>query len=143
AVRGLRTGSIGTKSGKATRVHCGIDFTVEQEKEKNNNMLRILAAKLGRLRELLFDPSTDGEKRAKLEQLLQRLEDEQRKASSKVAELMGRMNTDENAAVEVSGEVAEGTLIEICQIALFVTSPLKKTRIKLDRENGKLITENL
>jgi uncharacterized protein (DUF342 family) len=143
AVRGVRTGAIGKKSGKATRIHCGIDFTVEQEKEKNNNILRILAAKLARLRELLADPSTEGEKRVKLEQLLKRLGDEQQKASSKVAELMGRINTDENAVVEVSGEIAEGTLIEICQIALFVTSPLKKTRIKLDRENGKLITENL
>jgi uncharacterized protein (DUF342 family) len=143
AVRGVRTGAIGKKSGKATRIHCGIDFTAEQEKEKNNNTLRILAAKLGRLRELLADPSADGEKRAKLEELLRRLEDEQQKASSRVAELMGRMNTDENAAIEVSGEIAEGTLIEICQIALFVTSPLKKARIKLDRENGKLMTENL
>jgi uncharacterized protein (DUF342 family) len=143
AVRGVRTGAIGKKSGKATRIHCGIDFTVEQEKEKNNNMLRILAAKLARLRELLADPSTEGEKKAKLEELLKRLGDEQQKASSRVAELMGRINTDENAVVEVSGEIAEGTLIEICQVALFVTSPLKKVRIKLDRENGKLITENL
>jgi uncharacterized protein (DUF342 family) len=143
AVRGIRAGAIGKKSGKATRIHCGIDFTVEQEKEKNNNMLRILAAKLARLRELLADPVADSEKRTKLEQLRQRLEDEQQKASSRVAELMGQMDTDENAVVEVSGEIAEGTLIEICQIALFVTTPLKKTRIKLDRENGKLITENL
>jgi uncharacterized protein (DUF342 family) len=143
AVRGVRTGAIGKKSGKATRIHCGVDFTMEQEKEKHNNMLRILAAKLARLRELLADPAADSEKRAKLEQLRQRLEDEQQKASSRVAELMGRVNTDGNAAVEVSGEIAEGTLLEICQVALFVTFPLKRVRVKLDRENGKLITENL
>jgi uncharacterized protein (DUF342 family) len=143
AVRGVRTGAIGKKSGKATRIHCGVDFTVEQEKEKNNNILRILAAKLARLRELLAESIGDSEKRAKLEQLLKRLEDEQQKASSKVAELMSRMNTDENAVIEVSGEIAEGTLLEICQIALFVTSPLKKVKIKLDRENGRLKTENL
>jgi uncharacterized protein (DUF342 family) len=143
AVRGLRTGAIGKKTGKPTRIHCGIDFTIEQEKEKNNNMLRILAAKLARLRELLADPSAEGEKKAKLEQLRLRLEEEERKASSKAAELMGRLNTDENAAVEVSGEIAEKTLIEICQVALFVTSPLKKVRIRLDKGNGKLVTENL
>jgi uncharacterized protein (DUF342 family) len=143
AVRGIRAGGIGKKSGKATRIHCGIDFTVEQEKQTNNNTLRILAAKLARLRELLADPSIESEKRAKLEELLRRLVEEQQKASSKVAELMGRLNTDENAAVEVSGEIAAGTLIEICQVALFVTTPLKKVRVKLDRENGKLITENL
>jgi hypothetical protein len=45
--------------------------------------------------------------------------------------------------VEVSGEIVPGTLIEICQIALFVDEPLKKTRIKLDKAGGKLVTENL
>jgi uncharacterized protein (DUF342 family) len=143
AVRGVCTGAIGKKSGKATRIHCGIDFTAEQEKQKNNSILRILAAKLARLRELLADPALDSEKRAKLEQLRRKLEEEQQKTSSKVAELMGRMDTDENAVLEVSGEIAAGTLIEICHIALFVTDPLKKVRIKLDRESGKLITENL
>jgi uncharacterized protein (DUF342 family) len=143
AVKGVRTGSIGKKSGKSTHIHCGIDFTVQQEKEKNNNILRILAAKLGRLRTLMEDPAMDEEKKAKLEELRRRLEAEQQKASAVVAKLMGQLNTCDTATVEVSGEIAPGTLIEICQIALFVTDPLKKVRIKLDRENGKLVTENL
>jgi len=36
-----------------------------------------------------------------------------------------------------------GTLIEICQAALFVTETLKKVRIKLDWETNKLVTERL
>ena len=143
AVRGVRAGSIGRKSGRATRIHCGIDFTVQQEKEKNNNQMRILMAKLEKLRELLAAPGVTEERRAKMEELRRRLEAEQRKAAGRIAELLGRINTDENACVEVSGEIAPGTLVEICQVALFVAEPLKRVRIRLDRAAGKVISEAL
>ena len=143
AVNGVRAGGIGKKTGKAARIHCGIDFTLEQEKEKNNGLLRILAAKLSRLKELMEDPQADEEKKAKMEVLLRRLEDEQRKAQAKITQLLGRLNASEDAIVEVKNEIVPGTLIEICQIALFVTEPLKKVRIRLDRASGKLVTEKL
>ncbi|MDR0876899.1 MAG: FapA family protein [Treponema sp.] len=142
AVRGIRAGGIGKKAGKATRIHCGIDFTLQQEKEKNNNVLRILAAKLAKLREILSG-DIDSAKREKMEELLHRLEEEQQKASSRVSDLLGQINTDENAAVEVVNEIVPGTLIEICQIALFVAEPLKHVRIRLDKASGKVISESL
>jgi len=143
AVKGLRTAGIGKKTGKAARIHCGIDFTLEQEREKSNSLFRILAAKLDSVKELLEDPGTDGEKRTKLEALQRRLEDDQQKAQAKISEILGKLNTHWNATVEVTGEIVPGTLIEICQSALFVTEPLKRVRIRLDRESSKLITENL
>jgi uncharacterized protein (DUF342 family) len=143
AVHGLKAGGIGKKTGKAPRIHCGIDFTAQQEKEKNNNKLRILAAKLARLREMMAAPEADGGKRAKMEELLHRLEEEQRKAAARVSDLLGQINTDENASVEVLGEIAAGTLIEICQVALFVTEPLRKVRVRLDKATGKVISEAL
>jgi uncharacterized protein (DUF342 family) len=141
AVHGVKTGGIGKKGGKATRIHCGVDFTVQQEKEKYNNRLRILAAKLAKLRELMAAPDTPAEKRAKMEELLNRLVEEQQTASARLTELLDQVNADEKAVVEVSGEILPGTLIEICQIALFVTEPLRKVRIRLD--NGKLSSEPL
>jgi hypothetical protein len=143
AVKGIRTGGIGRKAGKATRIHCGIDFTLQQEKEKNNNQLRILSAKLQKLREIMEAPEPNAEKRAKMEELLHRLEDEQKKTTLRISELLGTVDTDENALVEVTGEIVPGTLIEICQVALFVTEPLRKLRIRLDRAKGKLVSENL
>ena len=143
AFKGIRTGGIGKVTGKAARIHCGIDFTLEQEKEKNNSILRILAAKLRRLRELMQDPQTEAEKKEKMESLLLRLEDEQRKAQAKITELLKTQNVYEDATVEASGEIVPGTLIEICQAALFVTTPLKRVRIRLDKPTSKLITENL
>ena len=143
ALKGIRTGKIGKETGKAAKIHCGIDFTMEQEKEKNNNILRILSAKLRRLKELIGDPNADGEKKEKMESLLIRLQEEQLKVQRRVSDLLGKLNSNMNAIVEVKGEISSGTLIEICQVALYVTSPLKKVRIRLDQRNGKLITENL
>jgi uncharacterized protein (DUF342 family) len=143
AIHGVRAAGIGKKSGKPAHIHCGIDFTIQQDKEKSNGNMRILAGKLAKLRELMAVPEPDPEKRAKLEGLLHRLEGEQKKAALHIAEIMGKLDADENAHVEVSGEIAPGTLVEICQIALFVTEPLKKVRIRLDKPSGKLITAPL
>ena len=143
ALKGVRAGKIGKESGKAARIHCGIDFTQEQEKERSNSVLRILAAKLSRLRELMEDPSADEEKKEKMAILQKRLEEEQKKAQKKVSELLGKLNSYRSAVVEVRGEVSSGTLIEICQVPLQLTSPLKKVRIRLDPTNTRLITEKL
>ena len=75
--------------------------------------------------------------------MLSKLADEQVKAQAKVSDLLGKLISYEDAVVEVKGEIVPGTLIEICQIALFVTEPLKKVRIRLDRANSKLVTEKL
>jgi uncharacterized protein (DUF342 family) len=145
AIHGLRAGGIGKKLGKATQIHCGIDFILQQEKEKANNGMRILAAKMGKLRELLAAPPAEGEdpeRRTKMEELLLHLEEKQKKNAEQISDIMGKNMNDENAVVEVSGEIVPGTLIEICQIALFVTEPLRKIRIYLDKAQGKLICEN-
>ncbi|MCL2832012.1 MAG: FapA family protein [Treponema sp.] len=143
AVQGVFAGGIGKKSARAASIKCGIDFTAEQEKEKNNNMLRLLTAKLERLNQLLEEPGSDPEKKLKLEELHARLTAEQRAALDKVNELSGRININENAVVEVTGEIAAGTVIEICHAAYFVTEPIKKVRIFLDKERGKLATAPL
>jgi uncharacterized protein (DUF342 family) len=142
-VGGIRAGGIGRKAGKATRIHCGIDFTAQQEKEKYNYQLRILAAKLAKLRELIAKEGEGSEKRAKLDELIHRLEAEQKEASAKVGDLLGRIVTNDSACVEVSGEIVPGTLIEICQVALFVSEPLRRVRIKLDKTSGRVISEEL
>jgi uncharacterized protein (DUF342 family) len=150
AVQGIRTGSIGKKSGKATHIHCGVDFTALQEKEKLNYNLRIIGAKLAKLRELKeaefpqgSDEAGNSEKKAKIEETIKHLEDEQNKTTAAITAVLGRLNTFDSAAVEATGEVAPGTLIEICQIALFVTEPLHRVRIRLDRGLGKLVSESL
>ncbi|MDR0759415.1 MAG: FapA family protein [Treponema sp.] len=146
AIHGIRAGSIGRKSGKSSQIHCGVDFTLQQEQEKCNTRLRMLTAKLKKLRELMDALPAGGkspERRIKMEQLKNRLEEEREKTSRRISGLMDTVMSDENAVIEVSGEIAPGTLIEICQIALFVTEPLKRVRIYLDKRQGKLVSKGL
>ena len=143
AAKGVRAGNIGKKTGKAARIHCGVDFTLEREREKNNSILRMLAIRINRLNQQINDPETDGEKKEKMKALLQRLEGQQQKSQTRVADILGKSNIYKDAVVEVKGEIVPGSLIEICQSALFVSTPLKKVRIRLDRESDTLITEKL
>ncbi|MDR0598890.1 MAG: FapA family protein [Treponema sp.] len=153
ALKGITAGGIGKRSGKSTRIHCGVDFTAQQEKEKLTYHLRIISAKLGKLRELSAAeaaenpepaPESPGaERRKKMEEARIRLEEEQKKTGEQITAAMGKINAYEDAAVEVLGEIASGTLIEICQAAFFVTEPLRRVRIHLDRNLGRLVQEPL
>jgi uncharacterized protein (DUF342 family) len=143
AIHGIKAAVIGTQSGRATRLHCGIDFTVVQEKEKLTLKLRILVAKLQKLLDLIAGADPEGEQKKKMDELALRLEEEIDKITSRISELMDKVNADEHATVDVSGEIAPGTLIEICAIAYVVDQGLKRVRIRLDRAQGKLVHEGL
>jgi uncharacterized protein (DUF342 family) len=141
AVHSLRTGAVGRKGSPAAHIHCGVDFAAQQEKENCNNQLHTLAAKLRKLREMLDESVPDSETLAKMKALLQKLEEERKTVTDRLTKVIGNINIDERAFIEVSGEIAPGTLIEICQVALFVDEPLKRVRIRLDKEKNKLTTE--
>ena len=143
AARGVYTGNIGKKNGKAARIFCGVDFTLEREREKDNGLLRVIAIKIDRLKARINDPDTDDEKRAKMEALLKKLDGQQQQIQGRVSDLLGRCNIHKDAVVEVKGEIVSGAYIRICQSAFSVTVPLKKVRIRLDAESDILITEKL
>jgi uncharacterized protein (DUF342 family) len=143
AIKGVKAGAIGKEAGRATHIHCGIDFTLQKEQESCNKTLRDLSGKLAKLKAMLTVTSHDPARQAKIEEAVLQLEGEQKKTSSRIAELMGLVHADESAAVEVNGAIAPGTLIEICEVALFVAEPLKHVRIRLDKPGGRIISEPL
>jgi DNA-binding transcriptional MerR regulator len=147
AVQGVSTCSIGKKSGKATRIHCGVDFTALQEQDRLNHNLRNIGLMLARIEKMMNAENeaggADKGRLKKMEDAAKKLQDEQQKASAALIEVLKRLNADETAFVEVRGKIATGTLIEICQIALFVTEPLERVRLRLERAAGKIITETL
>jgi uncharacterized protein (DUF342 family) len=136
----LRTGGIGRRNGKATRIYCGIDFTIEQEKEKNNRLIKILGTRIRELRDLIATEEEVG-RRDKLLEGLNGMLEERQKAADKLAELLVKTVRNEDAVVEVSGEVVPGTFIEICQVGFLVTDPLCRVRFKLEKD--LVITEPL
>jgi uncharacterized protein len=143
AVHSLRTGAVGRKGSPPTHIHCGVDFAAQQEKENCNSQLHTIAAKLRKLREMLDESATDEVTIAKIKVLVKKLEEERKTITDRLTKVMGNINIDDNAFVEVSGEIAAGSLIEICQVALFVEEPLKRVRIRLDKERNKLSTEQM
>jgi hypothetical protein len=145
AIHGIKTSFIGKESGKSTKIHCGIDFTVQQEMEKLNYQLRIINGKQQKIKSIIESSNisygyqiTVGRDQ-KIEELSTRLNDELAKTQKRIIELMPKLNADEHAAVEVKGEIAAGTLIDICDIALSMEKPAKKVKITLSKEQGKLI----
>lgn len=145
AVHGVRAAGIGKKSGRATNIHCGIDFTALQERDRLNHDLKIIKTKLDKLR-ILFEETEESAgnvERGRLEEAVKQLEEERQKTGAALGDVLARLNANDGASVDVTGSVAPGTLIEICQIALFVTDPLVHVRIRLDRAAGKIVSENL
>jgi uncharacterized protein (DUF342 family) len=140
ALKGLKAGSIGKKEGKPAVIRCGVDFTIEQEKERNNRLMKDLGMRIRRLRELI-EAEEDAEARGTMEQELGRLAAEQQGASKKLSELLEKTVHNEGAVVEVSGEVQPGTFIEICRIGFPVSESLRRVRIRLER--GMVVTEAL
>jgi uncharacterized protein (DUF342 family) len=146
SMHGVRAKAIGTKSGKASRIHCGIDFTIVQDKEKHTEQLKRIASGLNQLRydyDQLPDTEDGRAKRTKIKVHIIKLEEQQEKVSSYLSELLSRINSDENAAIEVSGDIVPGTFLEICQVSLCVTETLHKVRIVLDSFLGKLVPRRL
>ncbi|MDR1353713.1 MAG: FapA family protein [Treponema sp.] len=146
AMHGVRAKGIGTKSGKVSRIHCGIDFTIVQEKEKRLEQLKRISVMLNQMR---YDydnaPDTgDGEaERLRLKAGIGKLEKEQAKISAVLSEVLGRINSDENAVIEISGDIVPGSFLEICQVGFQVTENLRKVRVTLDSFLGKLVPKKI
>ncbi|MCX7656121.1 MAG: FapA family protein [Treponemataceae bacterium] len=143
AIHGIRAESIGREGGRVTRIHCGIDFISQQELDKHNESLRILAGKINKIQNLLKNPEIPGEQKKRFALYLKKLQEEQVKLQNRIVELLPKINANEQAVIEIHGSVAEGTIIEICHVALFIEKPLKKVRFRLNKQEGKLIHEPL
>lgn len=146
AVHGIKAAFIGKGTGKSARIHCGIDFTAQQELEKLHYQLRIVNGKQQKLHTIIeaskisYGYQISIEKYQKIDELSAQLHNEQNKIQTRIMELLPKINADENAAVETKGSISPGTLIDICDIVLAVDQPIKKAKIKLSKEEGKLIT---
>lgn len=143
AIHRIKAAKIGKAEGRGAKLHCGIAFTVQQELEKAHQQLQLLSTHREKAERLITQPDISPEKWAKLDELLKRLREKQHTLNSQIADLLKRIIADEKAAVEVSGEIAPGTLIEICQVGLFVAKPMKKVCIKLDTFYNRLVSEPL
>jgi uncharacterized protein (DUF342 family) len=145
AVHGIKAAFVGKDSGKSTKIHCGIDFTVQQELEKLNYQLRIVNGKLQKLKTIIESTDTSYgyeislAKYQKLDELSAQLHVEQSKIQARIIDILPKLNADESAAIEIKGEMSAGTVLDICDVALLVDQTIKKSKITLSKEQGKLV----
>lgn len=148
AIHGIKALAIGSERSRQTKIHCGIDFTVQQELERTNERIRVVSLKLQRLREKMGKqtggaPVPSGPAAAEYQGIEERLVKDLEASNAKVSHLLGKLDTDENASIEVSGDVAADTLIEICHVALWIEKPLSKVRFTLDKAKGAIVIGKL
>jgi uncharacterized protein (DUF342 family) len=140
AVHGMQCAKIGRTAGKASKIHVGVDFTVQKEIDKTINRIRPLNVKLEKLKTLIAaDENVLGSRRQKMFALRDTLDTEIRRLQAVIDRLQTRVVVDENATVTIYGEISQGTLVEICQIALIIDRPLRRVTFSLDKARGKIL----
>ncbi|MBL8966077.1 MAG: DUF342 domain-containing protein [Spirochaetaceae bacterium] len=137
-VHGLRCGRLGNEAHQRTMVHAGTDFTVQQQLDQANERLRVLAFKAKKAKEA--SAATPGKGIERLKEALDRSIVE---LSGIIGRLLLALDADENAQVEVTGDVYPGSVVEICRVSVVVEEPLKACRFRLDKTAGRVIVERL
>jgi uncharacterized protein (DUF342 family) len=142
AVHGMRCAKIGKTAGRACKIHVGIDFMVQREIDKKINQLRRYHAKFEKIK-MFISAAADitGDRYRTMIDLRNKLDDEIKRLSAAIDDLQTKVIVDEKAAVTVTGEISQGTLVEICQVALFVDAPLRRVTLKFDRTQGKIVQQ--
>jgi uncharacterized protein (DUF342 family) len=139
AVHGMRCAKMGKTAGRACKIHVGIDFTVQREIDQKINYLRTYNTKFEKLKTLISaaDDIT-GERYNTMIELRNKLDAEIKRLSAIIDNLQTKVVVDEKAVVVVTGEISLGTLIEICQVALFVNEPLRRVTLRFDKKQGRI-----
>lgn len=135
AVHGIKAGRLGNAAGQATLVHAGCDFTVQQRLDQANERLRLLSLRTRRAKEEGEGPALDA--------FLARAATEENTLRALIGDLLGKLDADESATVEISGQIMPGSVIEICRVSISVETALGPTRFRLDKSAGKVVAEKL
>jgi uncharacterized protein (DUF342 family) len=135
----VHAGKIGKESGVPIKLHVGTDWTISQDIENNENMMRMISAKLEKISSYLQTSDLDEEKSAKIKEMQGRLETEFEKCVQKASDFEQRFVVDKKSFVECPGVIVTGTIIEICRVEFVVSSPLRNVKLILNTETGCVV----
>ena len=137
ATHGVNCGFLGGATKPVTIVNVGIDFTVQQKLDQAGAALRELSMRLARLQNMLKTREDPALLKARDET------DVRLKAmAANIAELAKRVDSDEDAVVEVRNTVYPGVIVTICHIRVSIDEAMKKTRFRLDRTANRIVLEH-
>ena len=136
AVHGIKAFRLGNQAHQSTVVHAGTDFTVQQRLDQANEKLRLLSLRAQRARE-----DSGGQASPQLDLLLARIAHAEGDLRTLIGQLLGSLDADEGACVEVASEVYPGTVIDICRVSIVVDELLSACRFRLDKTAGRIVME--
>jgi len=136
ATHGIRCGRLGNQASQRTNIHAGTDFTVQHALDQANERMRLLSARSRQIDAAAAAHPSPMAERAKAEtaKLGERLRLE-------IAELLGKLDADDSAVIEVKGDIFPGVVIEICRVSIVVEEPLKACKFRLDKNAGRIVAE--
>ena len=138
AVHGIKAARLGNQAKQRTVLHVGVDFTVQQRLDQANERLRSLALRAQQID--VYAAAHPGFDTSRLHAEADKAVEETRNL---IISLLPTLDGDENAFVEVTGDIWPGTMIEICRGEIAVTKALKNCRFSLDKAAGKIVVEAL
>lgn len=137
ATHGIRCGRLGNQAFQRTSVHAGTDFTVQQRLDQANEKMRLLSARSRQIEEAAIAHPSPMADRARAE--IAKLSDEVR---CEISDLLSKLDADENAVVDVKGDIFPGVVIEICRVSIVVEEPLHACKFRLDKTAGRIVIEH-
>jgi len=140
ATHGIRCGRLGNEAFQPTRIHVGVDFTVQQRLDQANEKLRLLGARMRQAEATIAThPESAAERAAAATKVeLSRIAVDLR---SDITELLAALDADDSAVVEARGEIFPGVVIEICRVSIVVEEKMSACRFRLDRGAGRIVVE--
>jgi uncharacterized protein (DUF342 family) len=136
ALHGLRCGRLGNQALQRTLVLVGTDFAVQQRLAQANERIRLIAA-----RSRQIEAAAKAHPGAEVERAKAEIAKAAAQARDQVASLLGKLDADDSAVVEVAGEIFPGVVIEICRVSITVDQPLKACKFHLDKAAGRIVVE--
>lgn len=138
AIQGIRAFRVGKEAGPCTTLQCGIDFIAQKKLDQVKKKHTALYLKLQTVEKLLKKEDKQELKlvKEKITKALSRL-------SSHMSKLLESIHKNETAEIVVVDAVYPGTTLEICNFHFIVHSTMKHVRFYLDKQQGKIIFEEL
>ena len=140
AQNGLVATQLGTSMGPRTEIYCGVDFSVENKlKWLRDNAIKV-ATRLNQVRATIEKEKNPD---LKLIELRDKLQITLRQLNESSANLVYKLDKNENADILVRGKIFPGVYLEICHVSYVVNRQMSAVRFRLNKKEGTLKVEFL
>ncbi len=139
AQNGISATQMGSGMEPRTELYCGIDYQVEQKVTWIRDRNVDLSFKLAQVERRLKQPDAS----SRLAELRERIRGAIDKLNEAANALIFRLDRKEEAEVCVAADLYPGAYVEICHVSFAVTRGLRRVRLRLDKEKGRIVAEPL